>query len=766
MWTFLNSAWLLPWLPALALAVVCLLLLRRREELQQWAGSVHERAQAKDRGSHEARLQHPAIDLSLCMGCGLCVKACPEDGVLGIMYGQAVVVHGARCVGHARCAEACPAGAIAVTLGDLSKRRDVPALQEDFEAVGVPGLFLAGEISGYALVRTAVTQGVAVADAVSRRLGADPRIASDSPVQGDAQSVVDLLVVGAGPAGIACSLRAKERGIPFLMVEQADQLGGTVSSYPRRKMVMTQPVDLPLHGRLPQLSYQKEQLVELWERLASENGLPVRTGVQVTDVRRNGSGVFQVATSSGPITARHVCLALGRRGTPRKLGIPGEDLPKVAYSLLDIESYQGRRILVVGGGDSAIEAAIGLAEQPGNQVTLTYRKKAFFRLKARNDAAIHRAIHEKRLECIFESEPIEILPDAVRLRVDSAAGASDILIPNDEVFIFAGGTPPFELLERAGVSFDPADRPPPAEIVQKGKSLLVGLGLALVFSILMLAWKNWHRDYYELEAAARALSPKHAWLRPSSLFGVTFGILACLLFAGNLAYLLRRSLRFGGVLPGSLAGWMGFHVFSGIFALLCILIHSGFTLRDTTGGHALIALLVVVVAGCVGRYFYAFVPRAINGAESNLDELRSQLAALSAEWDRRGRSFGVEARRKIEEMSSAARWRMNFFARIFALFVGQFRLRRLLRDLRAEAQRENVTEEDARAFLHLARASYRLSLQSMHFEDIRAILATWRYFHLWLAVLMILLAGIHIYTGFRYGSISWSRLFTFEGSVP
>lgn len=763
MWTQLNSSWVLPWIPALILAFVCLLLLRRRAELQRWAVSVRDRAAAKDRGSHVARLQHPVIDLGLCMGCGLCVKACPEDGVLEILYGQAVVVHGARCVGHGRCAEACPAGAIAVTLGDLSNRRDVPALAENFEAVGVPGLFLAGEISGFALVRTAVTQGVAVANAVAHRL---TEFSGKTPASREDEAVVDLLVVGAGPAGVACSLRAKELGLAFLMIDQADRVGGTVSSYPRRKMVMTQPVDLPLHGRLPQLCYQKEELVELWERLTRDNALPVRTGVQVTDVLKNGSEVFRVSTSSGPVLAKNVCLALGRRGTPRKLGIPGEDLPKVAYSLLDIESYQGRRILVVGGGDSAIEAAVGLAEQPGNQVALSYRKKAFFRLKARNDASIQTAIREGRLDCIFESEPIEILPDRVRLRIDGSAGATETDIPNDDVFIFAGGTPPFEILERAGVSFDPKDRPAPPETVDKSRSLVAGLALALFCSVLMLAWKSWNREYYDLDAAARGLSHMHAWLRPSSLFGLSFAILACLLFAGNLAYLLRRSLRLGGSLPGSLSEWMGFHVFSGIFALLCILVHSGFTLRDTTGGHALLALMIVVVAGCIGRYFYAFVPRAINGAESNLDDIRAQLAALSAEWDKVGRSFGVEVRRQIDELTSGSRWRGNLFSRIYSLFAGQFRLKGMLRGLREEARRQNVTEEDARVFLQLARSSYQLSLQSMHFEEIRALLSTWRYYHRWLAVLMILLAGIHIYTSFRYGGISWSRLFAFGGTPP
>jgi ferredoxin len=363
---------------------------RRRVELADDARSYRTLAEAKERGSHKARLQHPDIDLSHCIGCGACVRACPEEGVLSLLHGQAAVVHGARCVGHGLCAAACPTGAIALTLGDLSDRRDLPALNEDLEAVGVPGLFLAGELGGFALVRTAVTQGAAAADAVAGRGAAGN--AAGFGRKPDSNGTVDLLVVGAGPAGLSCSLRARELGLDFVTIEQEDRIGGTVAGYPRRKLVMTQPVHLPLHGRMSRLTYQKEELVELWEGLASANHLPIRTGVRLLELEREPDGDFLARTSEGTIHARHVCLALGRRGTPRKLDVPGEDLSKVAHSLLDAESYRGRRILVVGGGDSGVEAALGLAEQPGNEVTLSYRKKALYRLKARNDSRIQKAL--------------------------------------------------------------------------------------------------------------------------------------------------------------------------------------------------------------------------------------------------------------------------------------------------------------------------------------------------------------------------------------
>lgn len=267
----------------LAVLLAAAVLLRRRAELRDHAASRSEIAAARARGSDRARLQFPDIDLGKCIGCGACVRACPEDGVLALSHGQAVVVHGARCVGHGRCAEACPTEAIALTLGDLSHRRDLPAMAADHEAVGAPGLFLAGEITGFALVRTAVAHGRLVAAAAHGRrttLGPTP------------PGVHDLVVVGLGPAGLSCLLEAKARGLDAVGVDQAREVGGAVAAYPRGKMVMTQPMDLPLHGRLPRLEYQKEELVELWRRLVAQHALAVRT---VGLARRSHRLVLQLA---------------------------------------------------------------------------------------------------------------------------------------------------------------------------------------------------------------------------------------------------------------------------------------------------------------------------------------------------------------------------------------------------------------------------------------------------------------------------------------
>lgn len=739
--------WTLPAFLALALALAVLALLHRRAELRAAARELEERMQARRRGSHRARLQHPHIDLSACIGCGTCVRACPEEGVLGMVHGQAVVVHGARCVGHGRCAEACPVGAIAITLGDVRDRRDLPAITEELEAVGAPGLFLAGELTGYALVRTAVAQGTAVADAVARR----GRV-------GDPE-VTDLVIVGAGPAGLACGLRAEELGLRYRILEQQPRIGGTVAAYPRRKLVMTQPMELPLAGRLTKLSYTKEELVALWEEIVTGYRLPIRTGTVLRGLRRREDGVWVVHTDRGDELARQVCLALGRRGTPRRLGVPGEDLPKVAHALLDAQAFTGRRVLVVGGGDSAIEAALGLAEQPGNEVTLSYRKPEFFRLKARNERRLQEALAEGRVRAMMRSQVVEITPDAVVL---SIAGEGDEArverIPNDEVFVMIGGTLPLELLERAGVSFDPSARPPPAELAERGGA---GLVVALVGACLSAAglalWVGRHADYYDLPVVMRVASPWHDRLGPKGTVGLACGLAGVALFASNLAYLLRRS-RVGGWLPGSLRAWMSAHVLTGLLALLAVVVHAGLAPRDTVGGHAFVALCVVVATGAVGRYFYSFVPRAANGTEADLEDVRTRLAALSGEWDRSGRGFGAEVRDSVERMLAEQRWRGGFFARVLSLVRSQRRLRRMLRALREKGASEGIPRPEVRRMLALTSRAHRLGLMATHYDELRAVLSSWRYFHRWLALLMVLLTAVHVAVAVRYGEIDWSVL--------
>jgi thioredoxin reductase/ferredoxin len=414
--------------------------LRRTRRREAAALAAARRAGAASEGP---RAQHPHIDLSHCIGCGACTDVCPEGDVLGLIGGKAAIVHPAKCVGHGLCADACPVGAIEIVMARPSVGADLPQLSEEQET-NVPGLFIVGELGGLALIKNAVNQGRDCVDAIAARLGGARQVGRPG--------LVDVCVVGAGPAGISASLRAVERKLKYITLEQ-DELGGTVAKYPRQKLVMTSPVEFPLQGKLRRLEVSKEELLGFWTKAVRETGLQVRAQERVEDIVRENDGTFTVATTRGRYASRNVILALGRQGTPRKLGIPGEEYPKVMYSLLDAEAYRDAHILVVGGGDSAAEAAMGLAHQRGNRVTLAYRGQAFHRLKERNARRLQEAVSGRRLTVLLDCQPVEILPRAVLVTV---AGIRREL-ENDYVWVFAGGTSPHAFLEKIGVRTGPRD---------------------------------------------------------------------------------------------------------------------------------------------------------------------------------------------------------------------------------------------------------------------------------------------------------------------
>ena len=399
--------------------------------------------EAEDRGTARPIAQHPSIDVQACIGCGSCVAACPEEGVLGMVDGVARVIHGARCVGHGRCADACPVSAVVVGLGDVSQRTDIPVLSEQLETT-VPGIYIAGELGGFSLIRNAVKQGVSAVNTIAASLRATPNPPEESPP-------LDLLVVGSGPAGIAASLRATELGLRYATIDQQD-IGGTVRKYPRRKLTLTGPLELPIVGRLKRTEYRKEELIALWEEIIAQHQLKIRSGMKLNEVARHGD-VLVAQTSGGVIRARRILLALGKRGTPRKLGVPGEQLDKVFYQIADTATYQQQHLLVVGGGDSAIEAATGLANQRGNVVTLSYRRPNFFRLKARNEKRIEEYVAKGKLRVIHESTVESIDDERVVLSVTENGVTRQVPLRNDHVFVFAGGEPPYELLQQMGVRF-------------------------------------------------------------------------------------------------------------------------------------------------------------------------------------------------------------------------------------------------------------------------------------------------------------------------
>ncbi|MFN7966009.1 MAG: NAD(P)-binding domain-containing protein [Acidobacteriota bacterium] len=415
---------------------IALWVTKRREQ------RVRLEAEAGKLYSHGPRAQHPRIDVSHCIGCGVCTEVCPEGNVLGLIGGKAAIINGHKCIGHGVCAEACPVGAIEIVNASPSINAEMPRLSETFET-SVPGIYIVGELGGLALIKNAINQGRECIDTIAQRLG------SHAPRE---SSIYDVCIVGAGPGGISASLRAVEQKLSYITLEQ-DELGGTVAKYPRRKLVMTSPVELPLYGKFKKREISKEELVALWNELVAKARLKVNTKERVLDVLRGAGNLFTIHTTSGSYRARTVVLALGRRGTPRKLGIEGEELPKVMYSLIETEAYINSDILVVGGGDSAVEAAMGLAHQTGNRVTLSYRKDQFGRIKQANAERLKRCVDKQLLTVMLNSVPLKIGEKSVILEVSGKQRE----IPNDYVWVFAGGTPPTEFLEKIGIGMGMRD---------------------------------------------------------------------------------------------------------------------------------------------------------------------------------------------------------------------------------------------------------------------------------------------------------------------
>ncbi len=395
-------------------------------------------SKAVEWGLHEPVSIRPYIDPAKCIGSGACIKACPEKDIIGIAKGKGKLINASHCVGHGACAAACPVGAITLVFGTETRGVDIPYVTPNYET-NIKGVFIVGELGGMGLIKNAITQGRQAVDYIST-------IVKDG---GHASGgALDLLIVGAGPAGIGASLAAAKHKLKFVTVEQED-IGGTVLQYPRMKIVMTSPVEIPLYGKLKLKETSKEALLELWMEIIKKTGLKINTNEKMTGLKKEG-GLFKVTTAKKEYLAKYIVLAIGRRGTPRKLGVPGESLSKVSYRLLDPEQHRNQHLLVVGGGDSAVEAAMALSSQPGNTVILSYRGENLNRIKPMNRTRLDEALSKKALKALFNSNVKEITEKEVRLM----AGEKETAFPNDYVYIFAGGELPNEFLKSIGIQIE------------------------------------------------------------------------------------------------------------------------------------------------------------------------------------------------------------------------------------------------------------------------------------------------------------------------
>ena len=389
--------------------------------------------QNQESGLTEPASLHPVIDPNLCLGSGACVPACPEGDILGMIRNKAALINPTKCIGHGACARACPHGAISLVFGTEKRGVDIPNIKPNFET-NVPGLFIAGELGGMGLIRNAIEQGRQAMDSIRKRRakGKD----------------YDVVIVGAGPAGFSATLGAMKHKLRYRTVEQ-DSLGGTVYQFPRGKLVMTQPAVLPLVGKIKFRETSKEKLLEFWQQVKDKTGAQFNFGERMESITPNGKG-FHVKTTKGNYHTGSVLLAIGRRGTPRKLNVPGEDQAKVVYRLIDPEQYQGQHVLVVGGGDAALEAACSIAEQPGTTVTLSYRSDAFSRAKEKNRQKVDSLSKSARLKLLLPSNVKHIHPK----KVDIDYNGNILSLPNDGVIICAGGILPTPFLKELGIEIE------------------------------------------------------------------------------------------------------------------------------------------------------------------------------------------------------------------------------------------------------------------------------------------------------------------------
>lgn len=386
-------------------------------------------------GLTEPASLHPVIKEGECIGCGACVSACPEGNVLGLVAGKGKLINPTKCIGHGACKVACPFNAIELVFGTAKRGMDIPLVKETFET-NVPGIYIAGELGGMGLIRNACEQGRQAMDSISKA------------IKPQSNMTYDVVIIGAGPSGFAATLGAHEKKLKYKTIEQ-DSLGGTVFKFPRGKLVMTAPVKLPMIGPVKFRETTKEKLLSFWQQVEKKTGVKICYREKMDTITPCDGG-YIVKTSKGEYKTQKVLLSIGRRGTPRKLNVKGEDQPKVVYSLIDPEQYRGQHVLVVGGGDAALEAATSIAEEKGTTVSISYRSEAFSRAKEKNRKKVDSQAKSGKLNVLMSSNVTDIQKDKVVLEQQGKT----IELKNEGVIVCAGGILPTPFLKEIGIQVD------------------------------------------------------------------------------------------------------------------------------------------------------------------------------------------------------------------------------------------------------------------------------------------------------------------------
>lgn len=737
-----NTAVLITSLAAVGVGIYLFLLQRRRRQFRDT--QILKTSIAKD--LHLPPSLHPVIDPNTCIGSLSCIKVCPEGDILGIVDGRAALVVAANCIGHSRCELECPVGAIRLVFGTSERGLDLPEVDEFFETSRA-GVHIVGELGGMGLIKNAVRQGL--------QLGRHFK----GIVTPLAEKQVHAAIVGAGPAGIATALAMKEAGLSFVLLDQGASLGGTIANYPRQKLVMTETVDLPFYGKFGMPLISKEALMEMFAEALRKAAIKIYHGVKVGGI--NGEdGAFEVLTERGKIRCQKVVLAIGRMGTPRKLEVPGEDLPKVTYLLLHPEQYAGKKVLVVGGGDSALEIAQMVAAEEGTEVSISYRSPAFGRAKQRNKDNIEKLIREGRVNALMSSNVVSIHPDKVVLDV----AGTKTEIANDCVVINVGGVLPTEFLQSLGVSIrrhvgQAIEKPKRKKSVSTTSRVItdetteerqrIRLGTLLALAGLVILAGLWFvgRNYYLLPTAQRAYSPLHKALKPGGAWGHGIGVVATLVMLSNFLLPLRKHWRrLKGRKP--IRHWLTFHVFVGVMSPLVILFHSAFGSNNMIATLCYSSLICVVGTGLVGRFLFGLVPIAgdhyleLTELRSRMEQLRASLNPL-LEKVRRPQDIHWLLRKATSDPSEG----MGFFRALLTFPVDLIRVRLSLVSCRSHF----ATPDDYHEFSTMISRLLRLKRQASVFRTAKAVMTYWRGFHVVLAVFLVLVIIVHIATAWYLG---------------
>ncbi|RMF13608.1 MAG: 4Fe-4S dicluster domain-containing protein [Candidatus Dadabacteria bacterium] len=396
-------------------------------------------AEAHEIGTHIPVSLSPRIDPERCIGTAACAMACPEKSILEIVGGRAILAHAAHCVGHGACYQACPVDAIDLVIGSEQRGVHIPHIQPNFET-NRRGIYIAGELGGMGLIANAIQQGTEAADYIDQDLADDPDAVTD---------YADVAVIGSGPAGIAAALRLHQLGRRIAWFDRYG-IGGAVNTYPRQKIVMTRPFHLPGWRPIRSRELSKEQLADTFRRATDDAGITPKIA-EVTDITGTNNAFQIVAANSTPTAARRVLLALGRRGNPRRLNVPGEDLPFVTYVYRDGWQYEGQRVFVVGGGDSAVESALTAVRDGADRVMLCYRGERITRARAANRQRLERAVDAGEVELLLSANVTRLEPDGT-VYIDQSG--QQRTVSADIVIIQIGGEPPTEFLNRLGIEMD------------------------------------------------------------------------------------------------------------------------------------------------------------------------------------------------------------------------------------------------------------------------------------------------------------------------